>query len=58
MPNMPWKLVRVRKSGRIPLNGRNCMICEKKIGEEEAWSNRNKHRSKLVCKICFTKMWA
>ena len=54
---MPWKLIHVRKSGRKPLNGRKCTICETEIKEEEAWSNRNKHRSKYICKICFPKLW-
>jgi hypothetical protein len=54
---MPWKLIHVRKSGRKPSNGRKCKICEREIVDEKAWSNRNKHRSKYVCKICFPKMW-
>ena len=55
---VPWKLIKVRKSGRNPMNGRKCKICEKEIIEQEAWSNRNKHRSKIVCKICYPKLWA
>lgn len=54
---MPWKLIQIRKSGRKPLNGRKCQICDNEIVEEKAWSNRNKHRSKYVCKICFPKLW-
>lgn len=55
--NMPWKLVRLRKSGRKPLNGLKCKICENEINEDKVWSNRNKHRSKYICKICFPKIW-
>ena len=54
---MPWKLIQIRKSGRKPINGRKCQICDNEIVEEKAWSNRNKHRSKYVCRICFPKLW-
>lgn len=54
---MPWRLIRIRKSGRQPLNSHKCMICEKELIEREAWTNRNTHRSKYICKICFPKLW-
>jgi hypothetical protein len=53
---MPWKLIRIRKSGRKPVNGNKCKVCNQDISEQ-AWSNRNKHRSKYVCKLCFPKLW-
>ncbi|MEJ2241804.1 MAG: hypothetical protein P8Y18_06655 [Candidatus Bathyarchaeota archaeon] len=28
--SMPWKLIRLRKSGRKPVNGCKCSICENK----------------------------
>ena len=27
------------------------------ILEDKVWINRNKHRSKYICKICFPKIW-
>lgn len=54
---MPWRLIFVRRSGRKPVNSRRCKICEREVVGEEAWRNRNKHRSKYVCKVCFPKMW-